>query len=143
VEGNTRDQGAETGWLQFGQNIYSDKYLLILFNSAIKNIENAVIAIEDNNFNRAHIQVIVAQEMIAKWALSFPGDSLEAKRIMQIHDYLQGKLSDANIKKDTGLLKAIMNLMIIISETYCHDKEPSIFSSLSNFPLTKVFSETG
>lgn len=143
MSGNARILGVDNCSSKFDSNLDSNKLLAILFDSAIKNIENAAKAIEDNDFNRAHIQVIVAQEMLAKWAFSFSQESLEAKRTTQIHDYLQSILSDANIKKDTELMKAIRNLMIVIAETFCLEQDPSIFSSLVNTPLTKVFSETG
>lgn len=143
MNGNTCDQAAARGWLQFGQNINSDNCLQILFKGAIKNIENAIEAIENNDFNRAHVQVIVAQEMIARWAVVFSQNSHEAKRSTQIYDYLQSKLCDANIKKDTRLLKAIMNFMFVISDTYHLKEDSSMFNSLSEISLTLVFSETG
>lgn len=142
MSANARIWGANEYSLDF-ENIDSEKLLMILLKSTIKNIENAIKAIEENNFNRAHVQVIVAQEMLSRWVLSFPQDSLEAKNLDKTHDYLQRQLSDANIKKDTGLLKEIRRIMILLSDTYQLDEKPVIFSSLSKVPLTRVFSETG
>ncbi len=139
---NARIWGANEYSLN-SNNIESDKLLVILLKSIIKNIENAIKAIEENNFNRAHVQVIVAQEMLSRWALSLPKDSLDTKNLNKTHDYLQSKLSDANIKKDTGLLKEIRRLMILVSDNYHQEEKPLIFNSLSGVTLTRVFSETG
>lgn len=142
MSGNARIWGANEYSLDF-ENFDSDKLLMILLKSTIKNIENAIKAIEENNFNRAHVQVIVAQEMLSRWVLSFPQDSRETKNLNKTHDYLQSKLSDANIKKDTGLLKEIRRLMILLSDTCYLEERPLIFNSLNEVPLTRVFSETG
>lgn len=139
---NARIWGANEYSLN-SNNIDSDKLLVILLKSTIKNIENAIKAIEENNFNRAHVQVIVAQEMLSRWALSLPKDSLDTKNLNKTHDYLQSKLSDANIKKDTGILKEIRRLMILVSDNYHQEEKPIIFNSLSGVALTRVFSETG
>lgn len=141
MSGNARMMGADDYGLNL-DNIDADKLLMIHLKNAIKNIENAIKAIEENNFNRAHIQVIVAQEMLARWVLSFPGESLEAKNLNKIYDYLQSKLSDANIKKNTGILKETRRLMILLSEAYRLEEKPLIFNSLSEVPITRVFSET-
>ncbi|MEN6328636.1 MAG: flagellar protein FliS [Syntrophomonas sp.] len=139
---NARIWGANDNSLNLDNND-SDKLLVILLNNTIKNIENAIKAIEESNFNRAHVQVIVAQEMLSRWVLSLPQDSLNTKNLNKTHDYLQSKLSDANIKKDTGILEEIRCLMILLSDFYRLEEKPLVLNSLSEIPLTRVFSETG
>ncbi|MDD3024664.1 MAG: flagellar protein FliS [Syntrophomonadaceae bacterium] len=124
-------------------NEYSDKLFMIFFNSAMKNIENAISAIKEKNFNQAHIQLIIAQEMIAKWITSFPQEYLETINLAQNCEYLLSKLRDANIKKDLAVLMEIRNIMVILSNTYGDEEIASIASSLADSSLKTVFSETG
>lgn len=122
---------------------YPDKMLLMLFNGAVKNIENAQRAIKDKDFDRAHVQIIIVQEIISRLMLNLPNECQMSQDLIQTYENLHSKLVDANIKKDIGILTEIRTLMINLQNCWQQEIDNFDTALLTEVPTVVNLTRTG
>lgn len=84
----------------------------MLYDGAIKNLAKAQKAIGDNNFSQAHVQIIVAQDIILELMAVLNKEQKKCQNLSDLYKYLHNQMVEANIKKDCALLSDLEELML-------------------------------
>ena len=95
-----------------------EELTLILYESAIKFCNIAIIAIENKNIEKAHINIMKIQDII-----SYLRDTLNlnyevSKDFLVIYNYIEKRLIEANIKKDIQVLNEVLKHLRDITNTW-------------------------
>ena len=91
---------------------------LMLYEGAIKFANLAIEAIDANDIQKAHNNIMKVQRIIEEFQSTLDHKYPVAKDFDEVYNYLLMRLREANIKKD----KDIFLLMIIIYEIFKKDK---------------------
>lgn len=94
------------------------KLLLMLYNGCIKNIESAKKAIAAKDAEKAHDQIVKAQNIIIELMTTLNMDYEISMRLMTVYDYIYNQMVEANIKKDSELLDEIRIFLIDLRDTW-------------------------
>ena len=79
------------------------KLLLMLYDGAIKNLRLAEIALQEKKIEQVNHNLIKTQDIISELmaTLNFEVGGKVAENLYQLYDYMNWKLMQSNIKKDT------------------------------------------
>lgn len=94
------------------------KLLLMLYNGCIKNIEHAKKSIEAKETEKAHEQIVKAQNIIIELMATLNMDYEISLRLMTVYDYIYNQMVEANIKKDSELLDQIRTFLVDLRDTW-------------------------
>ncbi|MDD4549624.1 MAG: flagellar export chaperone FliS [Syntrophomonadaceae bacterium] len=94
------------------------KLLLMLYDGAIKNIDNAKKAINSKDMNTAHEQIIKAQDIILELIATLNMDYAIAKNLFSLYEYLHYQLVQANLNKDIKPLDEVKGFLVELRETW-------------------------
>ncbi len=83
------------------------RLLLMLYDGAIKNINNAIIAINTKDNNKAHNDIIKTQDIIMELMSTLNMDYEISKSLYSLYDFLMNRLIEANINKDAKMLEEV------------------------------------
>ncbi len=78
---------------------------LMLYEGAIKFANVAVMAIDKNNIEKAHINIIKTQRIVEEFKATLNHKYPVASEFEKVYDYLLKRLLEANMKKDTQILE--------------------------------------
>ncbi len=81
------------------------KLTLMLYEGAIKFCNLALIGIEENDVQKAHVNIMKAERIIEEFKTTLNHKYPVAKEFDLVYDVIYQKLVQANIKKDTELLE--------------------------------------
>jgi len=95
-----------------------EKLLIMLYNGALKNISNAKKAIEENNIEQAHRQIMRAEEIIVELMSTLNMDYPISERLFLLYEYLYHELTRANAQKDSTLLDEVEGFLIELRDTW-------------------------
>ena len=84
---------------------------LLLYEGAIKFCNIAIMAIEKNDFDKAHTNIIKAQNIIIEFRSTLNFDYPIAKDFDVAYDCIYERLLQANIKKDVVLLEEALGFI--------------------------------
>lgn len=73
---------------------------LMLYNGAIRFVNESIKALDDNNFEKANSANLRAQNIIREFMCTLDMQYEISKGYYQLYDYLEYRLIQANIKKD-------------------------------------------
>lgn len=92
--------------------------ITLLFEQAAVNISRAIKCINKNDICTAHNSIIKAQRIY-----SYLSDTLDlnfeiSKELFALYEFIQDRLAEANIKKDTGILDQVLGMTRDFKDTW-------------------------
>jgi len=91
---------------------------VMLFDEAAKNINLAIRAVNEKNIQVSHDSIVKAQNIYL--ALNgFLNNKFEiSKYLSRLYDYLVRRLMEANVKKNTAILKEVLSFTLEFRDTW-------------------------
>lgn len=89
------------------ETVSPGKLLLMLYDGALKNINNATLAIKDNNINQAHNDIVKTQDIVVELMSTLDMSYDISKSLFSLYDYIMNRLIEANINKDAVILEEV------------------------------------
>ena len=81
---------------------------LMLYEGAIKFCNIAIIAIEQKDIEKAHINIVKANNIIMEFQITLDHKYLVAQEFQNVYDYIYDRLVEANIKKDKEIMEEVL-----------------------------------
>ncbi|MDD2511039.1 MAG: flagellar export chaperone FliS [Syntrophomonas sp.] len=100
------------------ETVAPEKLLLMLYDGAIKNISNAKKAIEDKDINRAHQQIMRAEEIIVELMSTLNMEYEISGRLFALYEYFYHRLTQANAHKEIGILDEVEGFLLELRGTW-------------------------
>lgn len=100
------------------ETVSPEKLLIMLYNSAIKNINNAKKAINEKDINHAHAEIMRAEEIIVELMSTLNMDYEISAKLFALYEYFYYQLTQANAKKDIALLNEVESFLLELRETW-------------------------
>lgn len=100
------------------ETVAPEKLLLMLFDGALKNINNAKKAIEAKDINLAHQEIVKTEDIIIELMSTLNMDYEISLNLFALYEYLLYQLTQANYKKDTAILNEVEEFLTEIRETW-------------------------
>lgn len=91
---------------------------LMLYDGAIKFCNIAIMGIEENNIEKAHINIKKVEAIIAEFVATLDHKYEVAKDFENVYNYLLDRLVMANIKKDTEILQEVLEHLRTMRDTW-------------------------
>ncbi len=97
-----------------------EQILLMLYDGAIKFMEQARDAMEEGNHERSHRKLIRAQDIVTELMASLDMDlgGEVAEDLYDLYDYVLHNLVQANVEKDADRLQEVIPVMQQLHETW-------------------------
>lgn len=100
------------------ETVSPGKLLLMLYDGAIKNLNNAITAINNKNLNGAHNDIIKTQDIIVELMSTLNMDYEISKSLYSLYDYMLNRLIEANLKKDAAILEEVCGYLSELRDTW-------------------------
>lgn len=100
------------------ETVAPEKLLIMLFDGAIKDINNAKKAIEAKDINLAHQEIIKAEDILIELMSTLNMDYEISLNLFALYEYLLYQLTQANYKKDIALLNEVEEFLMEIRQTW-------------------------
>ncbi len=94
------------------------KLLLMLFDGAIRNIDDAKKAIQDKDINVAHNLIVKTQNIILEFIASLNMDYEISNNLFNLYEYLYYQLVQANAGKDINKLDEVREFLVEFRNTW-------------------------
>ena len=91
---------------------------LMLYDGAIKFCNIAIMGIEENDIEKAHINIKKVEAIIAEFVATLDHKYEVAKDFENVYNYLLDRLVMANIKKDTEILQEVLEHLRTMRDTW-------------------------
>ena len=91
---------------------------LLLYEGAIKFCNFAITAIEQNDVQKAHTNIVKVEKIIEEFQSTLDHKYPIAKDFDNVYNYLHQQLVEANIKKDADLLKEVLKHLRTMRDTW-------------------------
>ncbi len=91
---------------------------LMLYNGCIKFINKAKLAIEEKNIQEANNAIIRAQDIIHELMYTLNMDYDISNNLAALYDFMNRRLIDANLSKDTEPLDEVLELVTELRDTW-------------------------
>lgn len=95
-----------------------EKLTLMLYNGAIKFCNIASEAIDENNINLAHTNIIKAQNIITHFRATLDFKYPVAQEFENVYSYVFERLVEANLKKDKEILEEVLEHLREMRDTW-------------------------
>lgn len=92
--------------------------ILMLYDGAIKFCNIAIAAIEKNDIEKAHNNIIKTERIIIEFQTSLDNKYEVAKDFNNVYNYLLKRLREANIKKDAEILEEVLTHLRTMRDTW-------------------------
>ena len=92
--------------------------ILMLYEGAIKFCNIAIVAIENKDIEKAHNNLIKAQNIILEFQASLDYKYATAKDFNEVYTYLLARLRDANYKKDVEIIEEVLKHLRTMRDTW-------------------------
>ncbi len=100
------------------ETVAPEKLLLMLYEGAIKFIDNAQKGIEARDVNLAHQQIIKTEQIILELMSTLKMEYELSQGLLTLYEYLYQQLVQANIKKDIMLLEEVKGFLVELRDTW-------------------------
>lgn len=91
---------------------------LMLYEGAVKFCNIAIVAIEKNEIEKAHINIRKVEDIITEFQATLDHKYPVAKEFDKVYAYLQQQLVDANVKKDKDILEEVLVHLRTMRDTW-------------------------
>ena len=92
--------------------------VLMLYEGAIKFCNIAITAIENNDVQKAHNNLMKAQNIILEFQASLDYKYATAKDFNEVYTYLLRRLREANMKKDAEIVEEVLKHLRTMRDTW-------------------------
>lgn len=91
---------------------------LMLYEGAIKFCNIAIMAIENNDIEKAHTNIMKAQRIIEEFQLTLDFKYEIANDFNNVYNYLMQRLREANLTKDKEILEEVNTHLRVMRDTW-------------------------
>lgn len=91
---------------------------LMLYDGAIKFTNIAIMAIEKNDIQKAHTNIIKTERIIIEFQSTLDEKYSVSKDFNAVYSYLIRRLREANIKKDAEILEEVLKHLRTMRDTW-------------------------
>lgn len=91
---------------------------LLLYEGAIKFTNIAIVAMEKNDVQKAHDNIMKTEKIIEEFQATLDHKYPVAKDFEAVYSYLLKRLFDANIRKDPGILEEVLRHLRTMRDTW-------------------------
>lgn len=91
---------------------------LMLYDGAIKFCNRAIMGIEQGNVQKTHDNIMKTQRIVEEFQITLNQNIPVAKDFNNVYNYLLKRLREANIKKDTEILKEVSDHLHTMRDTW-------------------------
>ena len=91
---------------------------LMLYNGCLKFIKQATLAIEDNNIQDKNTNIQKAQKIIRELMITLNMDIEISQNMSVMYEYMNHRLTEANVKNDVSILKEVEGLVVEFRDTW-------------------------
>ena len=91
---------------------------LMLYESAIKFCNIAIMAIENKDIEKAHTNIMKAQRIIEEFQLTLDFKYEIANDFNNVYNYLMQRLREANLTKDKEILEEVNTHLRVMRDTW-------------------------
>lgn len=91
---------------------------LMLYDGAIKFCNIAIVAIEKQDISKAHTNIMKAQKIVEHFRLTLDMSYPVAEDFDRVYQYLEQRLIQANVQKDTGILEEVCEHLRSMRDTW-------------------------
>ena len=91
---------------------------LMLYEGAIKFCNIAIMGIEENDVQKAHINIIKAENIIIEFQATLNHKYPVSKDFENVYDYIYDSLIEANVKKDKEILEEVLQHLRVMRDTW-------------------------
>lgn len=95
-----------------------EELVLMLYNGIQRFIEEAKIAIDKKDFNKANESIQRAQDIITELMLTLDMNYEISKNLYSLYDYMMRRMVEANIKKDIDILDEVKGFAYDLKQTW-------------------------
>ncbi|MBO8142020.1 MAG: flagellar export chaperone FliS [Firmicutes bacterium] len=95
------------------------KLVLMLYDGAIRFVNQAAAAVESNKLEEAHRSLLRAQDILAELDGALDRSAGEiAENLHRLYDYMQRRLIEGNVRKDPEPLREVAGLLEQLQEAW-------------------------
>lgn len=91
---------------------------LMLYEGAIKFCNIAIVAIEENDIEKAHKNIVKVENIIEEFQSTLNRKYPVAKDFDEVYSYLMTRLREANYKKDKEILEEVLKHLRTMRDTW-------------------------
>lgn len=91
---------------------------LLLYEGAIKFVNIAIMAIENNDIEKSHTNIMKTQKIIEEFQLSLNFKYEIANDFNNVYNYLMQRLREANLTKDKEILEEVNQHLRVMRDTW-------------------------
>lgn len=91
---------------------------LMLYDGAIKFCNIAILAIEKNDIQKAHLNIVKAENIIHEFRITLDPQYSVAKDFDIMYDYIYRRLLEANFAKDKEILEEAVGFIRDLRDTW-------------------------
>jgi flagellar secretion chaperone FliS len=91
---------------------------LMLYNGSLKFIHIAKKAIEDKNIELKNTNIQKAQAIVSELMVTLNTDLEISQNLMSLYDYINRRLTEANVKNDNAILEEVEGMITEFRDTW-------------------------
>jgi flagellar secretion chaperone FliS len=91
---------------------------LMLYNGSLKFIHIAKKAIEDKNIELKNTNIQKAQAIVSELMVTLNTDLEISQNLMSLYDYINRRLTEANVKNDKAILEEVEGMITEFRDTW-------------------------
>lgn len=91
---------------------------LMLYEGAIKFCNIAIIGIEENDVEKAHVNIQKVKNIIGEFIVTLDHKYPVAQDFENVYNYLMDRLVEANLKKDVEILNEVLKHLRTMRDTW-------------------------
>lgn len=95
-----------------------EELTLMLYNGLIRFIMQAQKAIGDSDIEKAHVSITRAQDILQEFQASLDKQYEVSQSLALLYDYMNRRLTDANLKKDKDILEEVLGFAKELRDTW-------------------------
>ena len=95
-----------------------EQLTLMLYNGAIRFVGEAIMAIDAGELEKSHNANMRAQNIVREFMCTLKMDMEISKGFYSLYDYLEFRLTQANLKKDKTMLEEARGMLIEMRDTW-------------------------
>jgi flagellar protein FliS len=100
------------------------KLILMLYDGAIRYVKLGIAGVEEKDISKANSSFIRAQSIINELIASLNMSVPIATTLFSIYEYLNGRLIEANVKKDKKPAEEVLGFLKELRDAWLHIVEP-------------------
>ena len=95
-----------------------EELTLMLYNGLVRFIMQAQKSIEDKDREKAHENIVRAQDIILEFEATLDPQYEISNNLMSLYGYIHRRLIDANVKKDKQILDEVLKFATDLRDTW-------------------------